>query len=171
MTKVTAQVINGMWYEELARVDLPSGGSGFFPTIASRKMLRILAFINGTNTSGSVVSLRFNNDTGANYSVAQYTNGGHNSSVSATSFLLDPAQNQYARFITIDVVNIAAYSKRIIWNEFQDGGATIASVPQDRVAFGIWGNTASAITSIQISDTVGGGTFSAGSYCVVLGHD
>lgn len=159
------------WWEELGRTTLGSAGDTItVNNIPARKYLIILA--NLTATGGNINALvRFNNDTGNNYSRRVSDNGAADStatsasSIGAIDAVADGPVN--VRMLT---TNVAAQEKIIEFQGYRRGTAGAGNAPARREGLGKWANTSDQITRVDvINDSTG--DFAIGSEVVVLGHN
>lgn len=160
---------NGIWWEELGRTTL--GGAADSISVASlpvRKYLRIILTVVPTGTVDS--DLRFNNDSGANYSSRFFVNSSAGTSTSATSIPFDSAGNNSHIVSIYDVYNVAARPKLVSGMSTDNSASNAATAPGSLAMHAKWTNTADAITRIDAiqSNT---GDFASGTQMVILGHD
>jgi hypothetical protein len=157
----------GVWWEELGRVSGSGTGSLSIPTISAREFLqiRITEFITGTSS----LSMRFNNDSAANYTYRQSVNAGADGTVtSGTSVGMGAGDVNPIGTIIIDVMNTAANEK--YFNGMRIAGVnTGATVTPFSVSTrGKWANTAAQITRVDFLSTA---VFTSASKMVILGHN
>jgi hypothetical protein len=161
-------------WEELARTTLGSAGDTISCTpIAAKKYLMVI--FNAIASGGTIDStLRFNNDSGANYAQKHAVDfsGTASDSVSATGFALETSSTisggstQTVCFI----YNPSTGDKLIQWrNSHQVGGLTAATVPRTLEGAGSWNNNAQ-VTRIDWINA-GTGDFPIGSEMIVMGMD
>ena len=158
-----------VWWEELGRTTL--GGAGDTISVASfaaRKYLKVqFVFI----PSGALNSaIRFNNDSGANYSYRYETDGsGSNAVAGANNGIVEATGGAFNCYGEIDILNISSIAKvsRCAPATFSN---TAASAPSNSFIWNKWANTSTQITRIDLLN-VGAGDFAAGSSLIVLGHD
>lgn len=159
------------WYQEIARTTL--GVAGDTITVSSIPARSYLAIVISIIATGGTIDsgLKFNNDSGANYSQAGSSNGAaYADSVSAANIPLEPgalAQNWHG---IIYSTNFAAQEKIGYHKIVQSGGAGAAVAPDFRDAFNKWANTSAQINRVDVINT-GTGDFAIGSEVIVLGHD
>lgn len=170
---VTADKINWttsgeIWWEELGRTVLGSNGDTLsIQGLEAKKHVRLL--ISVVNSGGLNLILRLNNDSGNNY--AQTLSVGYASGVTATSqsSLNGWINGSNSGFIVVDIINIAANAKALLFRETgMDAGAGTA--PFSVTLNGKWSNTSDQITRVDVLNT-GAGDIAAGSEIVVLGHN
>lgn len=161
----------GIWWEELGRSTLGAAGDTItLNPIAARKYLRIIVIASATG--GTInARLRFNNDSGANYSERSSANGGADgTAVSQTSMGLSATASAADRIFEGDIRNIAAQEKLLMGTTVEQGTAGAANTTSRAEIANKWANTANQITRIDVINT-GTGDFAIGSEVVVLGHD
>lgn len=158
----------GVWWEEIARTTLSSTNDTISVTsIPARKYLQVVIIALNSGQIGA--TLRFNNDTGANYATRTSTNGAADATaVSATSILLSDAQTQKVEAILF-AGNIAAQEKQITGSVSRNPTGA-ANAPGRIEVAGKWANTADQISRVDIVNT-GTGDFASGSEVVIMGHD
>lgn len=170
MVKIRKDQVTEPWWEELGRHTL-SGATDLLtlPSLTARKYLRIIV---STIASGQVVDgLRFNNDSGNNYSHTFSNNGGADTSVTSQNILsVASVAENFNTFCILEIVNITAQEKILTYHWGNMGAAGAANLPDRRMGFGKWANTAAQITRVDVINN-GTGDFAAGSELVVLGHD
>lgn len=159
------------WWEELGRTTLGVAGDTISLTpITAKKYLRII--VHAIDTGGTIgISVRFNNDTGNNYSYRNSSNGGADGVAgSASSAFIGAPVTARPAHVDAFVTNIAAQEKLISFVAVNNGGAGAASAPDRLEGAAKWANTSAQITRV---DVINGGTgdFAIGSEVVVLGHD
>ena len=161
-----------MWWEELGRTTLSGAGDTISITsISARKYLKIL--ISVLDTGGTIGPLlRFNNDSGSNYSIRYSDNGAADATAgSQGQIALDAgAPAAYPHFAVVEVVNILAQEKIAIGHTIGRGSTGGANTGTKREVMGKWANTSAQITRVDVVNT-GAGDFAVGSEVVVLGHD
>lgn len=145
----------------LANVTLGSAGDTLSSgTIAAHDFLEIDVFV--INSGQNDLSLRFNSDSGNNYS--------YDASTSANAVALDAGTPSEPQFIKIYVVNIAAQAKLGFYEAVRRGTAGAGNVAVSRTGFFKWENTSDAITSIQVINA-GTGDIATGSRIIVKTPD
>lgn len=163
----------GIWWEELGRVTLGTAGDVLSITsLPPRKYLRILAF--ATAAGGNInSSVRFNNDSGANYAKAHTFNSGSTAAVDSqanlTGVTLDstpPSGTSWSLDLT--VFNFSTASKSMNGQAVTMGGASsVAPILLDIHAK--WVNNAQ-VSRIDIINSQPG-DYAVGSEMIVLGHN
>jgi hypothetical protein len=152
-------------YDKIATYTAPSAQSSYtFSTISGTytDLVLIVSATNATNDSGLL--MRFNSDTGSNYSDTSVFGNGS----SATSFRSTSATGMNAgrtdTGISTNIINIQNYSNTTTYktalSRGNDSALVIATV-------GLWRNTA-AVTSITLYDQ-NGRDFTTGSTFTLYG--
>lgn len=155
------------WWEELGRTTLTSTSDAI--TISSFTAKKYLLFLFYAIPSGAISGgVRFNNDSGTNYSRRRSINGGSDLT-DANSTNIGLAMNQES-FSTLFVINSATEEKLTIQEKIGNGASGAGTAPGRDEGVGKWGNTSSQITRVDLVN-FGAGDFAAGSQVVVLGHD
>jgi hypothetical protein len=160
----------GIWWKEIGRSTLSVAGNvlavsgGTFP-----KYLRVIII---NQASGGTINsfLRFNSDSGANYSDRRIEDFVNNTEQSVTMILMPGQTTTDDNYIVVDIVNVLNREKQVMMNgaRFPVGAANI---PRGTVVgWGKWANTISLINRIDVINT-GAGLYAAGSEIIVLGHD
>lgn len=160
----------GATYEPLATSSSLSGNSSFSFTSISSSYTDLILIVFGSTTTGNSVQLRFNSDTGSNYSLVQMQGNGSTPTTSRETALT--GFNVYGGFGTttatmyrIQIFNYTSTSaNKTILSEgaIDKNGSGIVN----RVA-GSWRNYNTAITSI--SGELFAGTFNSGSTATLYG--
>lgn len=159
------------WGQELGRATLTGAGDTISITpIAARKYLLVRASL--LATGGTITSdLRFNNDTGNNYTTRASLNGAADgTATSASSIGTAGTAGAFPKLVTFNVVNITAQEKLVEGVCVEQNTAGAANSPNKNEFVGKWANTAAQITRVDIINS-GSGDFAIGSEVVVLGHD
>lgn len=150
-------------FQLLADVTLGSAADSISSgTITARKLLRIYLF--GIDSGNITSNLRFNGDTGNNYSFNRVS--GDSTSQSS----IGTGDSNMDQFSVIDIINNQSQEKLTNWyTTFASSAGAGAAPIWDRVT-GKWANTSAQITSVT---AINGGTgdLAAGSRLVVMGRD
>ncbi len=120
--------------------------------------------------SGNIeAAIRFNNDSGNNYSTKYSVNDSESSGTNKSSIdtNLTAAGNEFA---TYNIFNEATKEKLVISELVDSNTSGAGNAPQRVEVVGKWTNTSNAITRVDLIN-VGGGDFAAGSEVVVWGDD
>ncbi len=159
----------GIWWEELGRTTLGVAGDTIsIASLPTRKYLKILASCLPSGQIRPVI--RFNNDSGNNYSLRESVNGGADSTTTAQNAFSDATALTSEHYLSWEVVNIAAYEKIGYGVWWSRGTAGAGNAPVRLEGVNKWANTADQITRVDVVNT-GTGDFAIGSELVVLGHD
>ncbi|MGH3117542.1 MAG: hypothetical protein ACRDQ2_10625, partial [Gaiellales bacterium] len=136
-----------------------------------RKHLQIRVRIAGYSGS-SIARLRFNGDTGSNYSDKRQDDAGAPVANTTTSGIrLAAASLSGAHGIMVcDVINVATRAKSLI-GEGHSSSESAAAAPVLHRSAGVWQNTTSQINSVTLNVGSGGGNLLAGTEIVVFGID
>lgn len=137
--------------------------------LTAKKYLRIEVRIAGYSAN-STARLRFNDDTGANYSFRRQDNNSATSSGTAQSGIsVAQASITGSNFFSADIRNLATQAKTVVL-EGMSGSESASVAPTINRVRGVWGNTSSQITSITVNS---GGSVNllAGTEIIVWGSD
>lgn len=159
----------GVWWEEIGRAVLSSNDTVInVPSIPSKKYIKVLISIPGT-TNSIVPRIRFNGDTGNNYSARRSENGAADAvSPSTNGIPFHAAQWINSYFYEVLIFNFSTRVKPVTFKNTL--GQTAASNAPMRVdGSGTWHNNTALINSIQVATDTN--QFLAGAEVVVLGHD
>lgn len=156
-------------WEKLADVTLGSAGDTLSTgTMTARKFLKYFIYVVPT---GAVTSqMRFNNDSGANYSF-RYTidNTVGSSGTSSTNIGNFDGAGNNPHSVFGEIINFLATVK--FGKATSISGTTSAAAAPAYVEFyHKWANTSVQITRIDLIN-VGAGSFDTGSRIIVVGHD
>ena len=173
---VTAAKVNfggagtGIWWEEIGRTTLGANGDTISVTsIPARTFLRVIVF--ALNSGQLDTSMRFNNDSGTNYSQQGSSDfGAGGDTVSASSIALVAGTPTAIEFMDMIIVNAATSEKLVMSSIVDSGGSGAANAPNSRRSLSKWSNTSVQINRIDINNA-GTGDFAIGSEVVVLGHN
>lgn len=161
---------SGEWWEELARTTLTSAGNSTISvtSIPTKKYMKVLVFTQGVGTITQV--MRFNNDSGSNYTRRYAQNGAADvSDVSQTSISLTSGDTNNPTLAEFFILNISSIEK-IVYGSLVIGN-TGAGNAINKLEYGAkWVNTSSNINRIDIINS-NTGTYAVGSEVIVLGHD
>jgi hypothetical protein len=141
------------FWEELASVDLSGGDASSLSTgtITAKKYLWV-QFLVEVDTTNDDCYVRFNSDTGSNYSWRRSTEGGADStSTSKTSW--DPEgslQTSQPMFVNMFVVNNTSNEKLGIAHTIRSNTAGAGNAPSRREWVGKWANTSNQITNVSL---------------------
>ena len=136
--------------------------------LPARKYLTVFASL--LNTGGTIsATVRFNNDSGANYARRLSTNNSADSATGSLTSLVLSSSLAAPCFLVMDIMNIAAQEKYL---QSQATAATsgAGNAPQRDESHSKWANTSTQISRIDLIN-VGTGDYAIGSEVVVIGHD
>lgn len=156
MTPIATATINGSSTASFTFSSIPQGYTD------------LIVIKEGSQTGGSNTGLRYNGDSGANYSVTHMYGTGSSSGsgrdISTTQMIFDfvptTGQRTLSRIQILNYSNATTY-KTMLWRREQLNNAVQTGV-------GLWRSTA-AITSITFIQTVGASYFSDGSTFTLYG--
>ena len=151
-------------WEILKKITLIAATSSIRADISSRQFLRVF-LAHGAKSGVGNTLLRFNNDSGANYTSISQENA--TARTSATSIDLFDALNSTAQFFfVIDILNISTLQKSVVSEGIQIH--TAASDTQvKRQVYGTWINSTDKINRIDI--VASANNFPAGTILQVFG--
>lgn len=138
-------------------------------SLPARKYLRV--YISIVTSGATNLKIRYNGDTGANYSTrvsTDFNTGG--TAVSGNEHGLVSTAVAQTKFAVLDIVNISALEKYVSATCIESGGAGASNAPGTREGFMKWANTSAQISSITVFND-GAGDYLAGTEIVVLGKD
>lgn len=162
------------WWQEIARTTLGTAGDTItVSSIPARKYLKILVY--AAASGGTLVgTMRFNNDSGANYSQRYSDNGGADSALTSSSnMVIRPGTTVSggSQYCEVEVINVATYSKFVRGSAVGEITGTGAGNAPSRLEGGWkWANTADQINRVDYINS-GTGDFAIGSEVIILGHD
>lgn len=151
------------FYSVLGAADL-SGGAADSITVSGLTNLNtymVIAYLSKTGTNIQCV-IRFNGDTGNNYTVDTNRSGTEYSASGVSGLYTTPAEDGDHVLLCILVHNISTIKKSVTWYGFSGNGYIIGG--------GFWGNTTDAISSITIAN-VGAGDFDTPTKMRVAGRN
>jgi hypothetical protein len=160
------------WWEEIGRTTLASAADTItVSSFSARKYLQIK--VNVFGTGGTIDAyVRFNNDSGANYSRRMLdTSAGTSNGTSETGCLLTGAATFPNFRYEGDVANVSAQEKIVNGLRTETTAAGAASAPIGVISIHKWANTSAQITRVDVVNLAGTGSFAAGSEVIILGHD
>lgn len=155
-------------YEPIASVTLSVHGLVDFTSIPSNYTDLVIAVMAKSNqASGTTLYMRFNSDTGTNYSITRLRGDGSaaSSNRGANLTYLTPANlsAESGEFSTY-IINVMNYANANVYKTILASGANSES--DVRRAVGLWRDL-TAISTIRVSSTVGG--LEAGSTASLYG--
>lgn len=165
----------GVWWEEIARTTLASVNDTI--TVSSIPNRKYLMFIFYGNASGGTLdtTVRFNNDSGANYALTYSSNyAAPTASTSQTSIPFDSGATDSGGIVTGEmtlIANITAEEKNATWNSVSQDAAGAGTNAAQLNGFVKWANTSAVLSRIDWINSGGTGDFAVGSEVIVLGHN
>ena len=115
--------------------------------------------------------LRFNNDSGSNYTAQKANNGGSmDANNSITGILYQTGNAAYNHLATFNIVNVAAKEKLVI-AKLAETASGAGNAPNRKEVTGKWANTSDAITRVDVVNTGGAGDFAVDSEVIVWGDE
>lgn len=163
----------GIWWEELGRTTLSSAASQITVSgMATRKYLKIYITMTGSD-GNNAPDVRFNNDSGANYSTRRVNDDVQATSSDDNELNVFGGLEQSLGLCILDVINISSLEKLAYGLSVRSGGSGAGNAPNEHRYFsGKWANTSDQITRIDFLDPQNSGVnFNSGSQIIVLGHD
>jgi len=114
---------------------------------ATKSDLRVVFETNGAAASSYYMT--FNSDTGTNYGVVYMMNGTPTGVSSQKSAIVGNSGGGNSSTLTLDIQNVSTIAKTFTGRQVQFSGAVITEF---FTITGVWNNTSSAISSIQIGN-------------------
>ena len=158
----------GIWWEELGRHAVSSGDTLSVTGLPIRKYLMIKAV--GIPSGSINFRLRFNNDSGANYSTRYSINNGVDTGDLSSSHGLVSDTGAFPIDATYEILNIAGQVKMLKGAAIRSTNTSSGTSPERMDIYTKWVNTTDAITRIDLLN-LSTGDFAAGSELIVLGHN
>ena len=158
---------------KLKEVTLPSDGDTLETGTSgwtSKKYMLMEAHIERADGNSITPHLRFNGDTGSNYTRIRSGDGGsaaHNTGQSTIDF--SEGENSLNQYYTYWMCNVSAEAKLCIGHTTGDDTGTTS--PSRKEIMGKWNDTSELIDNIHIFNNGGAGSFKAGSKITVWGFD
>ena len=142
------------FWEELASVDLSGGDASSLSTstITAKKYLWVQFFVE-VGTTNDDVYVRFNSDTGSNYSWRRSIDGGSDST-NTSNTSIDPEgslQTSQPMFANMFIINNSGNEKLVIGNTTRSNTAGAGNAPTRREWAAKWANTSNAITEVSLT--------------------
>ena len=179
---VTVNSINGEWrsvngpsnaansWNFLGTGTLSADASDLTVNIAPRTWLKIEVRIAGYSAS-AIAFIRFNGDTGNNYSFARSDNTtAVTTGVSQSGIRVAQTSITGNRFFVAEVRNVATQGKAVILSGSSNTESS-GAIPTINHVRGVWGNTVSRITSVTINSGAGGTNLLAGTQMTIWGSN
>jgi len=159
-------------WKEIGRTTLGSTNSNItVSSFTAKDNIMVLHSDLGRNADSSSNEIRFNSDTGSNYSSRSSSAGASdNTYTSDTGIVFQRTAGDTNQFSVTYVNNTANKEKLSISHSVQQRPTGAGNVPHRSEAVGKWANTSDSITS-WTSYTGSSDTWNAGSEVVVLGCD
>lgn len=159
----------GIWWEELGRTVLTGDATSI--SVASLPTRKYLMIIASAIPSGVITQqIRFNNDSGTNYSYRYSFDGGADSTgTSQAQGIWSPNGAAVLCQAVMFVTNIAAQEKIVTCIGGDNGAAGAGNAPGRWEVTFKWANTSNAISRVDI--LTASNNYAAGSSLIVLGHD
>lgn len=156
--------------DELGRCKLIYGTSETLdrPNLAEKKYLTITTSL--INSGTILPALRFNADSGSNYSHRASESGGADSTATSQAQNIISAAGNIPLYSYIIVTNITAQEKISSHFTRATSVAGAGTAPYRREGSGKWANTSAAISRVQCIDTTTG-IFTLESEVIIKGHD
>ena len=162
-------------WQQMGRTALEVAGNTISITgmTAKKYLMVVLSYkTNNVGTSGDL-GIRFNDDSGSNYSYRHEANGAADvTAVSQTQIDMGAniADSTNSVLVVMYISNKDTYMKSIVADIAES--IAVASAPTKVIARGTWGNIVDQITRIDaFTITAGQDNFAAGSEMVVFGRD
>ena len=159
-------------WERLGSTTLGSAGDQIDVTIAARKYLIIKVHAEGDGAAK--LRMRFNDDSGSNYSYRASPNGGSdgNSSSGGTEMDIDNVNldDGEQAMNELYVINVADKEKICINNHINNGGVGAGNAPDRVEQTTKWVNTSAQIVKVSLINPMGG-DYAVGSTVTVWGTD
>jgi hypothetical protein len=154
------------FWEQLASVNGDGTGGFSSGTFTAKKYLWVQTWVDPSVSSRNLV--RFNDDSGSNYSVRHSLNGSESTLTSQTS--LDSNHTvPLPKFFNMFIVNNSANEKLLIEHSVYVANAGVGGTPQRTQIVGKWTNTSNQITKIDYIPSTG--NYSTDSKMIVWGSN
>lgn len=173
ITKTKLDFSSGIWWEELGRDTRATAGTTLSVTsFTGKKYLQVCLFVQGT--AATTATMRFNNDSAANYAYRRDVDGqaagpvsADATTVSQTSIDVSLNVSGSARVHTMYIANYG--TEKMVQNgmSVSTNTAGAGTAPRRVETVSKWVNS-NTITRIDIT---GGANFGIGSTLAILGHD
>jgi hypothetical protein len=157
-----------MAWEILKTVSGSGGTTLSTGTFTAKKDLRVIAYLKDSGSGGNIAQLRFNGDSGTNYTTNAARDGGSNSTwTSINRFISYHNSTVLSDYLVLEITNISDKEKMIIGENTSVTATGAGTVPARQEWSGKWANTSAQITSLEF--TSNGSGFTSDSYITVLG--
>jgi hypothetical protein len=160
--------VSGGW-KEVGRTTLGSAGSTIdVSSIPDKRYYQVL--LDFPRSGSSQNGMRFNNDSGSNYSRRYTYNGASDTTAtSETSFDFTGNGSSTNNFSVMYIANLAGKEKLIISNIHEGGSTGAGNIGDRREQVSKWANTSNALD--QLTAIVSANNYASGAELVVLGYD
>ena len=161
---------NNFW-TELSNVTLGADGDTLSSgTITAKKYLWGQAFIR-TKTGTTTTDIRFNGDTGSNYSKRKsFAGGAEELSNSENRINVGGIDSDNPSFINFFIINNSANEKLVMFHSVFSTPTGAGTAPYRIEGVGKWANTSNQITEINFVNT-GAGDYELGSKLIIWGSN
>lgn len=170
--KLDADAI-GHGYLEIARTTLGSAGDTItLSSIPARKYLKIRAYLLATG-GGIEAYMRFNNDSGSNYThthVVDMSGAAGSANTSSNEIRIEASPISNPIFAEIEAVNVQTHAKLLMSRQVNRGTTGAANAVGSRDLYGKWENTSAQINRIDFINAEAG-DYAIGSEIIVYGTD
>lgn len=157
-----------MAWEILKTVSGSGGTTLSTGTFTAKKDLRVIAYLKDSGSGGNIAQLRFNGDSGTNYTTNAARDGGSNSTWTSTNrFISYHSSTVLSDYLVLEITNITDKEKMIIGENTSVTATGAGTIPARQDWTGKWANTSAQITSLEF--TSNGSGFTSDSYITVLG--
>ena len=159
------------FWTELASVTLGADGDTLSSgTITAKKYLWGQAFIR-TKTGTTTTDIRFNGDTGSNYSKRKsFAGGAEELSNSENRINVGGIDSDNPSFINFFIINNSANEKLVMFHSVFSTPTGAGTAPYRIEGVGKWANTSNQITEINFVNT-GAGDYELGSKLIIWGSN
>lgn len=168
----TSELLADTWWHEIGRTTL--GVAGDTISVASIPARKYLCAIWRVVATGGTVApcLRFNNDSGNNYSSTYSLSFGAAATVTSQPVILATGNTTIgSHYGEMTTDNFAATQKVVRIEAGSDAGLGAANGNTGISSRAKWANTSAQINRIDLVNSGGTGDFAAGGELIILGHD
>jgi len=158
------------FWQELSTTTLGSASTTISTgTITAKKYLMVQGVLDLTD--GNTTYLRFNSDTGSNYSGRGSLNGATDTTRTGEGGIREIVETATGRhFFEFFIFNTSAKEKLLVGNTIHQSSAGVGNAPNRRENARRWANTSAQITSMVFTNDTSNG-LAAGSHMRVWGSD
>lgn len=158
----------GGW-KEVGRTTVASNGDSLdVSSLTDKRYYMVL--LDHQASGSSQPNGRFNSDSGSNYCYRFDNDGSNGTGVNKTNMKTANGWNT-SEYGVWYISNLAGKQKASFYQCSTDRGSGAGTAPSRSMTANMWTNTSNAINAINFQQGGGGGSFKAGSECVVLGYD